>query len=201
MRFCPICGRFLPFIDCVCEACFVSLQREFTFNLAEVDLPFPVYSLWTWGELDHSISCLLYSLKGGGGFSFYQFLAKESVLQFSFLKKKGVYIPAPPSRRGLDHAGTFSEALAQVSKFKVLNILQRTGEGRQKYLSRLERARRSIALCKFSGLRKDLVGQAESVIFIDDVLTTGSTALSAYQALGCPKSFKVLVLAYRPKIR
>lgn len=38
-----------------------------------------------------------------------------------------------------------------------------------------------------------------TIIFIDDVVTTGSTARAAWKALGCPDFFEVWCIAFQPK--
>jgi len=40
----------------------------------------------------------------------------------------------------------------------------------------------------------------KTVVFVDDVITTGSTAMAAYIALGDPENFEVWTLAHRPKL-
>lgn len=40
----------------------------------------------------------------------------------------------------------------------------------------------------------------KTVVFVDDVITTGSTAMAAYMALGDPENFEVWTLASRPKL-
>lgn len=201
LRHCPICGQFFSSVDFICFACQEKLFRNINFSQAETALPFPVYSLWTWGKLDYFLSFLLYALKGGGHSCFYKKVAKECLFRSSFLKKELIYIPAAGRGKELDHAECFAKALANIFSSQFLNIFHRKKNRKQKRLSRVEREKHTIIL-KNTVSSTDLARYSnKNIIFVDDVLTTGSTALSAYKALGCPKFFTVLVLAYRPKIR
>lgn len=209
LRHCPICGQFFSVVNFTCQSCQEKLFCSINFCKAEIDLPFPVYSLWTWGKLDYSISFLLYALKGGGHSCFYKKVAKECFFRSSFLKREIIFIPAASREKKLDHAGCFAKALADIFFSQFLNILCRVKNKKQKRLSKLERRANSIIL-KNTKFKNTPTTQSDTnlakwnnknIIFVDDVLTTGSTALSAYKALNCPKFFTVLVLAYRPKIR
>ncbi|MBE8221169.1 MAG: hypothetical protein HAW60_00390 [Bdellovibrionales bacterium] len=201
LRHCPICGQFYFSVNFTCKSCNQKLFGSINFSKAEVNLPFPVYSLWTWGKLDYFLSFLLYSLKGSGNSFFYKKVAEECFFQPVLLKKELIYIPAASRSKYLDHSGYFAKALADKCSSKFLNILCRKKNKKQKRLSRMDRLKNSTSL-KNTISSQDLksIGN-KNIIFVDDVLTTGGTALSAYKALGCPKFFKVLVLAYRPKIR
>lgn len=201
MRHCPICRQFFCSVDSICITCQENLFRRINVVQAEVKLPFPVYSLWVWGKLDYSVSFLLYALKGGRKTLFYQSLVKECFFRFSFLQKEFLYIPAAGRGHDLDHAGLFAKALADVFSASVFNILCRVKNQKQKRLSKFDRMKNTVILKNINLAESFPDWKNKNILFIDDVLTTGSTALAAYKALGCPKHFKVLVLAYRPKIR
>lgn len=201
IKHCPICGGFLSLTNTICQNCNNKFFDTIDAKSAETKLPFPVYSLWTWGKLDYNISFLLYSLKGGGDSCLYQQIAKECMFHFFFVNKDAIYIPAASRTLDLDHSGCFAKALSKNSLGQLLNILIRGNKQKQKRLSKIERTKKNIFLSKDFDKNSLPDLKNKNIIFVDDVLTTGSTAMASYKALGCPKNFKVLVLAYRPKIK
>lgn len=81
----------------------------------------------------------------------------------------------------------------------MLPLLYRlSSETGQKFQTRKER--RQLQLGCY--LRQGLGGAKDDlrVHFVDDVLTTGSTALAAWQALGHPRHFTVWSLIYRSRL-
>jgi len=107
----------------------------------------------------------------------------------------GFLFPAP-SASGRHHAHHLAAALGQVTGFPVCDQLRLTGEhlGLQKLQGLGARHLRKMRTV--SGPWQQ-VGKGVP-IFVDDILTTGATAMAAHQALGSPANFQVWTLAYQP---
>lgn len=115
----------------------------------------------------------------------------EWLLERVTIPKKAVLVPAPPRKWGhRDHAWGFAWALSQISGLPLRSPLVRVNASPQKDLSRMARA----------GIRIDVAdpewncSDYRSVILIDDIVTTGSTAKACNIALGRPKSAVVWTL-------
>lgn len=103
-------------------------------------------------------------------------------------------IPAPARQIGsLDHAGRLALAISDLTGVKVLTLLQRP-EGTESQ-KKLGRQRRQMATLLPTEKHNDLNGLRP--IFVDDIVTTGSTARAAKKALGEDIPLTVLTLCCR----
>lgn len=160
-------------------------------------------SVWTpfiWNDRSEGwLKPLIDSLKGG-----FPNRSLETLLQISIQQKFGfrpedfvdaVFIPAPPrTYQQQDHAFQLAKGFAELIGAPVVSPLFRLDGKAQKSRTRDERAEIQV------GLHKNYIPNEfgrKRVIWVDDVLTTGSTALACYQALGRPPRFEVWVLSYR----
>lgn len=95
--------------------------------------------------------------------------------------KNPVFVPAPSRSWGAkDHAWCFAKALSDLTGFEFKNVLARKGSTQQKRLSRAERSQFQAELIDPDWQCTDYT----TVILVDDILTTGSTARGCLQALG-----------------
>lgn len=126
-------------------------------------------------------------------FSFLAAAVARSCLRQGRILNAPIFIPAPSKNGSADHASSFAEAVSLALGGRFVNCLGRQGDRSQKELSRAQR--RGIRLKSSENFSK----VSSSIIFIDDVITTGATVHSAYIALGRPRAFLALAIAYRQR--
>ena len=161
----------------------------------------PVYSLFRWGTgVDgENVQLLIAALKGDNGSRAFRHLASE----FSLLRCKKeeacgdiVFCPAPAAIAGqIDHAYLWAEALAHQWGVSMVNILKRGSLRTQKTLDVDQRRETTMELWEGHS-----VPEGAKIIFVDDVITTGSTARAAWSVLGKPRRFEVWTVACRAKL-
>ncbi len=205
LRSCAVCGSLKPPIDHVCEACEEKLLKLANTGsaLLQPDYPFPVYSLFTWNEDTASLlRPFLHGFKRGWALqAAWSWAVRHSSERSAFGRLAQPRFVVPPASivGQRDHAYALAQAFArqwgseEPLAFRWLNAPEGRG---QKHLSASERAER-----RFQPLGTcENLQASRSLVFIDDVVTTGSTAMAAYMALGDPESFEVWTLACRPKL-
>ena len=188
-RLCAFCSAYSKTIDLYCPSCWRELNSlklpPSVRSLNNYD--FELTCLWNWNNKNSELlKNLIYSLKQGGLEDAYFKIASELAYKFhksspSYVDKYSYLIPAPardPKRLKMDHAYQLASALSQCSGIKLLPILERKNTFSQKRRSREHR--QSIQFEKTSALPQDCT----RVIFVDDLVTTGSTASAAHAALG-----------------
>ncbi|MBL7670156.1 MAG: hypothetical protein JNM39_06695 [Bdellovibrionaceae bacterium] len=112
-------------------------------------------------------------------------------------------VPCPAGAPSRQHAQRWAEALSRVGCGPVRNLLEfdkgdlHRARLDQKKLNRQDR--RLISMKRIENITMPSPGCA--YIFVDDIVTTGSTALSAWKALGKPQNFQVWCVATRPRLR
>jgi len=152
---------------------------------------FNVRSLFSWDQ--HSpkgLTDLVYGLKGIEDSQAWLEIALWMIRKFSFRLERPVFVPVPGTRP--NHAYGLAAALSRVMGHPVQDALVKVNSRRQKDLGREER--RNVRFVLRSG---HLCTDYRSVIIVDDVVTTGATAMAAYQALLRPKHCEVWCLMDR----
>ena len=182
--------------------------------------PFPVRSVLSWTESSQAwVRPLIHAFKDG-----WQVRAAEIFSELlisrpcSFDSKvEQICFVFPTSRTGrFDHAAVLVAALGKffpTAQVYELHYLDNEDSISQKQKTSTERANRRfktpvqlnlISLDPIEPIRaKESPQQVQSeyrYIFVDDVVTSGSTAMAAYMALGDPDHFEVWALACRPKL-
>lgn len=205
-RTCAYCGSFFS-TEILCHECWNELpMREQGLVSVQLNIEsssIEVLSLLDWFPHQSPVSSsLIAGLKGGGVKSSFDSLAMEFVTRWlSRTKTRGavLLVPAPtnPKRRGHgpDHALVWSLSLTDKLGAATNNCLRTSMIDSQKTKNREERTRVHMT-CDAEDHEKIAQFKGE-IVFVDDVVTTGSTAKAAYIALGRPPRFQVWSIAYR----
>jgi len=199
-RVCLNCGSFRTQRSQFCTFCETALwERSFfprSFCLSSGKTSILVRSLFLWEkDQNRALSVLIDHLKGGGpsaAYDFFGHLLAHEVSKNLEAKDDPILIPVPsryPKKK--DHAWCLAEAISQKSGIPMRTPLTRDMSApRQKTLGRKQRtALRIQSDEKFTASR--------CVILVDDVVTTGSTAMASFKALGSPPRSRLLTIAYR----
>lgn len=146
------------------------------------------------------IYTLINSLKGGGAppltlRKIAELMAFRLNCQRLTFHKNTLIVPAP-SRilNEIDHAWELAHALSQTLDLPMVPLLARESDKEQKSLKREERLQ--IRMRKVKTLPSH-----QNILFVDDLITTGSTAQAARRALGSKAPIITLTLGYQPRFR
>lgn len=190
------CGSWSNLRIYFCEKCHQKCLSQFQNQTKTKIENLIVKSLFKWppGESD-VLSTLILQMKEERTIG-WQVWAEEFVLKWNETQSgTDQLFVSSVSLSGKDHAQNWGKALSSVMGSPHACLLRPSPKLKnQKEASRSERKERifhTIAPVDFSRLHK------KRVIFVDDVVTTGQTALAAYKALGKPDQFEVWSLIYR----
>ena len=200
-RSCLKCGSFFLTDSLLCKACFSEfyVPGESLYHRSD---PVPTFYLFNWiPQQSDSLSFLLRQLKGSRQSLAWKYYAKIFWQEIyvhnmeQFAGQQFVLVPSPSqSTEQADHAEFFCRGMSEASGFPMFSILERKDETEQK--SKRKKDRRKDRFRLRENFSTDfLVGK--QVIFVDDIMTTGGTALSAQMTLGLTKNFTVWALASR----
>lgn len=206
-RTCAICRSIWPPIDLVCESCQERLLAVANrgSELKQKDYPFPVHSLWTWDDgRDALLRPVLNAFKGGYAYRFAKLAAEVLVHERSPGRMDRVCFLYPRHTKSdfRDHAWLLAQTFASMwpGRMLIFGLVPSNADaGIQKLKTVVDRSR-----IRFAPLDPEKIShlsiESATWIFIDDVITSGATALAAFMASGEPHSFEVWTLACRPKL-
>lgn len=194
IRCCINCGSWSVKKNLFCEACsFLLIEKMRAPNAIQLQ-NFKVEALFLWqpGQSD-SLSRLVLDLKSSNKNAWQYYAQKFLEIRRKFSSNS--ILISSLSLSGKKHAQNWGESLSHIAGIPHvvgLKICENKSVNlTQKELSKLARRNR-----QFENIA-ELSSQSRNIIFVDDVVTTGATALAAYRALGRPRNFQVWCLASR----
>lgn len=207
LRGCLYCGSLDRGPDGLCLICTEDLSSwlDGDNNLFHQEIhKLAVYTLYEWlPGRQEVLSKLVHILKGRTGEKLWQYYAEEFIRRRwseKVSKKSYLLVPAPARDGSKDHAHCFAKGLSHAGVgYEIYNCLSRGSiQGSQKKRARSERER-AVLYWAENFTYVDFVAKAagKHVIFVDDVVTTASTARAAWRTLGKPRDFAVWALAQR----
>ncbi len=209
VRVCPICYGKSDRHRILCPRCARFAEETRYRQWARYQNGIPILSLFEWTERAHNFfKAYASALKGGGPAPFYQTLAADLLTLRTQLRKPlektirrpWVIVPAPGHVGGQrDHAEELAWQIAQLAGAKYLPCLERAYGGAQKKRNLAQRW--SGSSIRIHERRKSELDGEMLYIFVDDVVTTGSTAAYAHISLGHPPHFEIWTLFNRPRLR
>lgn len=212
LRGCLYCGSIFRKADGLCDYCSKSLweassETEIHFQQLDGDLkerPLEVVSLFEWipGQQE-VLSRLVMALKGHDRRALWKYYAQcfwqRHLISFPAVDKRILLVPSPSRTLRVDHASLFTLGLQEAMGGAICNVLQREPDFiEQKRKSKEQRlAVRFQWAENFSAAQFRRLSRGHRIVFVDDVVTTGSTAKAAWKALGKPEDFTIWSLAQR----
>ncbi len=181
----------------LCRKCWAILHRiKRPRRIANYNsLPFPIFYLFEWvADQSPLLNSLLICLKNPRTSAFHKRFAELLTFERGLIGRP-VVIPTPATRQGdQDHAYYLAYEIAHLYKTTPKNtLIWQDKQGKQREKGKKDRA--SARMVGRGLYKKEMKNQV--VILVDDIITTGSTALKAYEALGSPKDFELWCLACR----
>jgi predicted amidophosphoribosyltransferase len=187
----------------LCSFCLHTLENKLNnSNLIEnhfENQDFFVYSLIPWNYTNSLIvTRLIHTIKKNQSSEIIKWLVfhlyKKLIANGFINSKKFVFVPSPQYQ--LEYKSTSSliaNELAMSLGSHSLNLVSKAKPWSQKKKKKKERLQLPIESNYLTSSR------LENMIFVDDVITTGSTLLNSWKALGYPKNSFAVTLFFREK--
>lgn len=206
-RSCANCGHIITHKNALlCDYCYEvvlqkkSLKKEII-NFETVAIP--AFSLFNWiPDECNALSALTLSLKGKSSQKIWQEYAKLFLSMRrsqESLPANFIIVPCPNPEINQDHAWGFATALSELTGRPVVNLLKK---GTAAHFRGTARAERLLHINNRLLLSENITldeYQNKKIVFVDDIITTGTTVKSAYTQLKLAQSFEAWSLVRRLK--
>ena len=187
-RCCLHCSSWSCGDSLFCTICEIELWKEHqeieAFEVSSINSR--AFALFSWfPDQDRKLSKLLLAIKGGQLTETFDFYAKNFLqrLPEDYLPTKTVLVPCPSTTIERRHSHELARAFSEILQFPVIDCLTKTdSQGSQNSMSSNQ-------------CLKD-----KYVIFIDDIVTSGGTVISAQKAIGPCLGFSTWCLAHRRQL-
>jgi len=204
---CLNCGSFFVQDHLFCRECFAEkIEPELNIQDQFIQEKLRHYFLVKWVPWQSDLlSRLIYQLKNNKSSAAWQCYAEQFILALSDHLPSDFFdaiVPLPGSTRNSSHSILFANALAVYFGCPVLNCLEKfLGQPEQKIKNAQQR--RELASTIFLREKDEFFTQQMfknmRILYVDDVLTTGSTFIQSYQALCSRSDSCVFTLFHRTK--
>ena len=197
-RNCKSCGygifqNQLKAIDFFCQRCWFELEKNkvashtVIYKTPEV----LVRPLFIWKDKESIVGDLIHGLKGGTPRNVLDRLSVEISMR-SFTKESAIIVPVPSSKVGeKDHSYYIAKCISETLGFELWDgLLWKNKDRNQKFLNKTERFEIEMTKTK-------ILPRKTRVILIDDLVTTGATAIAARKAIKSLNQIEVWALACR----
>ena len=149
--------------------------------------------LWSWTPASEVIPKLIYTLKSREMVTFKKDFLEKLIVRVPLSQVSAdhiVYVTRPGM--AYDHTQIIAEKLSELLSCPLNPIYLKNDLKNYKLMNRTDRllGRKAIPL-HIEGVDQ------KKVLFIDDVYTSGATAKAAWEALGRPKDYGALTLAFK----
>lgn len=197
-RNCKHCGlgffqNHFRSIDLFCQKCWLKLYEERSPSRVVIykSSEIKVRSLFLWKEKESIVGDLIHALKGGTPKDVLQRLSIEMCMKF-FTQKDCIVIPVPSSKVGeKDHAFYMAKTISETLDLELWDgLIWQNKIGNQKFLKKTERFVSQME-------KTERINCKKHIILIDDLVTTGATALAAHKAIKGLNQIEVWALACR----
>lgn len=200
LRHCLLCHKPFPQESSqLCSSCESKVWQEVLLQQATVrtDMPFKTRYLLDWNKNNHFFcKDLAYSLKGAGQTALYSYFT-QFFGQAENQKNPMIFLSVPSKDGKRDHAYNIAESLGSQSGCIFAQApLKKFAVEPLKRMNRKERLSQKLFVknSKKEKWVKDVLKSEGKVILIDDIVTTGATLQSSWEALGRPKNLEAWTL-------
>lgn len=194
-RYCHFCSKFeFKKTDYLCEVCWQELLKKSVADQLKNYEGIEMVSLFDEvnDEFSLRLNKLIYDFKYSGLLTMAERLAEfilfNAPLDFTVITQ--ICYPTRKNKNN-DHAKLLARAFSEILSVETTPLFVQ-GSRPQKNLSQKARRERSL-------VAKAPLQEAHNWLFVDDVITTGSTLKAAWRALKKPKHFQALSLVFIEK--
>ncbi len=161
------------------------------------------YSLFEWCPNEcNALSTLALVLKGKAPEKTWQEYAALFVnfrMSLANLPDDPIFVPCASSTKSKDHAWYFARALSELTKSPLMPLLSRGDAHHFRKATKADREAHFESRFQFSENITQADYQKRNIIFVDDIITTGTTVKSAYASFQEAESFEAWSLLRRMK--